>query len=65
MRIQDVETMVLSVPTRRTIADSHNVLDRFEIVVARVHSNEGISGTGFTLTVGTGGTSFEKPWRLI
>jgi len=56
MRIEDVETMVLSVPTRRTIADSHNVLDRFEMVVARVHSDEGISGTGFTLTVGTGGS---------
>jgi L-alanine-DL-glutamate epimerase-like enolase superfamily enzyme len=55
MRIQDVETMVLSIPTRRRIADSHNVLDRFEMVVALVQSDEGIFGTGYTVTVGSGG----------
>ena len=55
MRIREVESMVLAIPTRRRIADSHNVLDRFEMVVALVHGEEGVTGTGFTLTVGYGG----------
>jgi len=55
MKIQEVQSMVLAIPTRRTIADSHNVLDQFEIVLALVHTNEGITGSGYTLTVGYGG----------
>ncbi|MDH7501073.1 MAG: mandelate racemase/muconate lactonizing enzyme family protein, partial [candidate division NC10 bacterium] len=55
MKIREVESMVLAIPTRRTIADSHNVLDQFEMVLALVHSDEGITGSGYTLTVGWGG----------
>ena len=55
MRIREVESMVLAIPTRRRIADSHNVLERFEMVLALVHSEEGMTGTGYTLTVGSGG----------
>ena len=55
MRIREVESMVLAIPTRRRIADSHNVLDRFEMVLVLVHAEEGMTGTGFTLTVGYGG----------
>ncbi|MFH0871627.1 MAG: mandelate racemase/muconate lactonizing enzyme family protein [bacterium] len=55
MRISQVESMVLAIPTRREIADSHNVLRQFELVMALVHSDEGITGTGYTLTVGSGG----------
>ena len=50
MQITDVETMLIHFPTPRTIADSHNVFNKIEFVVALVHTDEGITGTGYTVT---------------
>jgi L-alanine-DL-glutamate epimerase-like enolase superfamily enzyme len=55
MKITSVNSVLLRVPTRRLIADSHNVLENFEAVLALLGTDEGISGTGYTLTVGYGG----------
>ncbi len=64
MKITDIETMVLAVPTKRVIADSQNVLHQFEMILARIHSDEGMSGTGYTLTVGSGGRLIKEAMDL-
>ena len=55
MKITDVESMLLHFPTPRLIADAHNILEKIEFVVALVRTDEGITGTGYTVTVGSGG----------
>ena len=55
MKVTDVESILLHFPTDRTIADAHNVLEKIEFVIALVHTDEGITGTGYTVTVGSGG----------
>jgi L-alanine-DL-glutamate epimerase-like enolase superfamily enzyme len=60
MKVTDVESILLHFPTKRTIADAHNVFDKIEFVIARVHTDEGITGTGYTITVGSGGRMIKE-----
>jgi len=56
MKITSLESILLHVPTRRLIADSHNLVEKFEVVLVRIGTDEGVAGSGYTLTVGYGGS---------
>ena len=57
MKITAVDTAILRIPTRKPIA-----LDfpHHSLVVAHVHTDEGVSGLGYTLAFGGGGAIFSK-----
>lgn len=54
MKITKVDAFDLHIPLGRTIADSFNVTDHVGAAGARLHTDEGIIGTGYTLTLGSG-----------
>lgn len=60
MKITSAESFLLQVPTQREIADSMQTLSFVEIVGLNVHTDEGIVGTGYTLTVGAGGSVIQN-----
>lgn len=60
MKITNVESFLLQVPLDRKIADSMQAFTYVEFVGTRVHTDEGISGTGYTLTVGAGGSVIKE-----
>jgi len=57
MRIETVETRVLRVPIRRAIADSMQHFTHFELPAVHLRTSTGIEGTGYSFTVGSGGST--------
>jgi L-alanine-DL-glutamate epimerase-like enolase superfamily enzyme len=56
MKITGTETFVLKVPIGSVIADSAQSVSSLEIVGLRIRTDRGITGTGYTVTVGYGGS---------
>ena len=60
MEISRAETFILQLPTGREIADSMQSVNFVEIVGINVSTDEGIRGTGYTVTVGAGGSVIKE-----
>jgi L-alanine-DL-glutamate epimerase-like enolase superfamily enzyme len=56
MKITRAESFLLQTPIRREIADSMQSFSFIEFAGVRVHTDEDVMGTGYTLTVGAGGS---------
>jgi len=56
MEITRAESFLLQVPLEREVADSMQAFSHGEFVGVNVHTDEGIVGTGYTITVGAGGS---------
>ena len=56
MQITSAESFILDVPVGRTMADSQRQVDILEFVGVNLASNAGITGCGYTVTVGAGGS---------
>lgn len=54
MKITSAESFVLDVPIGREIADSMQAVTSLEFAGIRIATDEGIEGTGYTVTVGAG-----------
>ena len=60
MKINKLESFVLKVPTGREIADSMQTVNNLEFAGLIVTTDNGISGTGYTVTVGHGGSVIQN-----
>src|SRR6185436_1590915 len=60
MKITRAESFMLQVPIRREIADGMQATSVLEFVGINVFTNDGISGTGYTITVGAGGSVIKE-----
>ena len=56
MKITHVETRLLKVPVESEIGDSKRSVSHLEFVCIRLVTSSGIVGTGYTITVGHGGS---------
>lgn len=56
MKITRAESFILKVPIGGVIADSMQSVSDIEFVGLRIETDEGLSGTGYTVTVGHGGS---------
>ena len=58
MKIIDVIPALYRIPLPVVLSDStHGDISHFELIAVRIHTDEGIEGTGYTFTPGTGGSS--------
>ena len=55
MHITAVDSFILTVPVGQTMGDSMQAVDKLEFVGLHLHTDSGITGTGYTITVGHGG----------
>jgi L-alanine-DL-glutamate epimerase-like enolase superfamily enzyme len=60
MRITGTDTFILSIPVGAEIADSMQSVQALEIVGLTVSTDDGFSGTGYTITVGFGGSVIKE-----
>lgn len=60
MRITETESFLLKVPIEREIADSQRSVSYLEFPGVRVSTDAGITGTGYTVTVGHGGSVIQE-----
>jgi len=60
MKITRAESFMLEVPIRHEIADSIQATRVLEFVGTIIATNEGITGTGYTITVGAGGSVIKE-----
>ncbi len=60
MKIIRAESFMLKVPIRREIADGMQATNVLEFVGVNVSTDEGITGTGYTITVGAGGSVIKE-----
>jgi len=60
MKITRAESFLLQVPIRHEIADSIQATRVLEFVGTNVSTDEGIIGTGYTITVGAGGSVIKE-----
>jgi L-alanine-DL-glutamate epimerase-like enolase superfamily enzyme len=60
MRITGTETFNLRVPLESPIVDSMQAVQALEIVGLKVATDSGITGTGYTITVGFGGSVIQE-----
>ena len=56
MKITGTQTFVLRIPTGGEMADSMQSVQHLEIVGLTIATDQGITGTGYTITVGHGGS---------
>jgi L-alanine-DL-glutamate epimerase-like enolase superfamily enzyme len=56
MKITRAESFILKAPIGGVIADSMQSVSDIEFVGIRIDTDEGLSGTGYTVTVGHGGS---------
>jgi L-alanine-DL-glutamate epimerase-like enolase superfamily enzyme len=56
MKITSVDSFLLLVPIGSTIADSMRAVNSIEFVGLKIATDDGILGTGYTVTVGFGGS---------
>jgi L-alanine-DL-glutamate epimerase-like enolase superfamily enzyme len=55
LKITGAESFILDIPIGHEIADSMQSVTHLEFVGLNIATDEGISGTGYTVTVGHGG----------
>jgi len=60
VRITAAESFLLRVPVGRAIADSMQLVTHLEFAGLTIATDEGIAGTGYTVTVGHGGSVIQK-----
>jgi len=61
MIIKNLETSCYRIPLRATMTDStHGDMTHFEVVMARVETNGGLHGLGYTYTIGQGGAAIRS-----
>lgn len=60
MKIKSVESFVLNVPIGSVIVDSMQSVSSLEFAGLTITADEGITGTGYTMTVGHGGGVIQK-----
>jgi L-alanine-DL-glutamate epimerase-like enolase superfamily enzyme len=60
MKITRAESFMLQVPIGREIADGMQATRVLEFVGVNISTDEGISGTGYTITVGAGGSVIKE-----
>jgi len=60
MKIKEAQSFLLKVPTQRKVADSMQSINFIEIVGINIFTDEDIMGTGYTLTVGAGGSVIQN-----
>jgi L-alanine-DL-glutamate epimerase-like enolase superfamily enzyme len=60
MKITRAESFILDVPIGGEIADSMQSVTSLEFVGLQIFTDEGFSGTGYTVTVGAGGDVIQK-----
>jgi L-alanine-DL-glutamate epimerase-like enolase superfamily enzyme len=60
MKITAAESFVLKVPVGNAIADSMQFVTHLEFAGLKIATDADISGTGYTMTVGVGGTVIQK-----
>jgi L-alanine-DL-glutamate epimerase-like enolase superfamily enzyme len=60
VKITSAESFVLRVPVGSAIADSMQHVTHLEFVGLTVSTDDGVSGTGYTITVGHGGAVIQK-----
>lgn len=60
MKVVDAQSFLLRVPIGRTIGDSMQSVTDLEIVGLTLATDEVIAGTGYTITVGHGGTVLQS-----
>jgi L-alanine-DL-glutamate epimerase-like enolase superfamily enzyme len=60
VEITGVESFVVRVPVTDPIRDSINLVEAFEFPGLIVRTDSGLEGTGFTLTLGTGGEPIQS-----
>ncbi len=60
MKVTGAESFILDIPIGSEIADSMQSVSRLEFVGLQIHTDEGISGTGYTVTVGCGGSVIQN-----
>jgi L-alanine-DL-glutamate epimerase-like enolase superfamily enzyme len=56
MKVTQAESFLLRIPVGREIADSKRSVSELEFVGIRLRTDTGLSGTGYTVTVGHGGS---------
>jgi L-alanine-DL-glutamate epimerase-like enolase superfamily enzyme len=57
MRIDSIQTRLYRVPPSVRIQDSIQAVDRWEWIVTTVHTDTGLTGTGWSYTLGMGGSA--------
>jgi L-alanine-DL-glutamate epimerase-like enolase superfamily enzyme len=60
MNVSGAESFLLNVPIGKDIADSMQAVTHLEFVGLRIDTDGGISGTGYTVTVGHGGSVIQN-----
>lgn len=60
MKITRAESFMLKVPMQRAIADGMQTVSILEFVGVQVFTDEHITGTGYTITVGAGGSVIKE-----
>ena len=60
MKVTAAESFLLRVPVGRGIADSMQFVTHLEFAAIKVATDAGIEGTGYTITVGHGGSVIQK-----
>src|SRR3954471_3239077 len=60
MKITRAESFMLKVPIRREIADGMQSTSVLEFVGLNISTDEGFTGTGYTITVGAGGSVIKE-----
>jgi L-alanine-DL-glutamate epimerase-like enolase superfamily enzyme len=60
MKITGAESFLLDIPIGGEIADSMQSVTSLEFVGLQIFTDAGISGTGYTVTVGAGGDVIQK-----
>ncbi len=60
MKITGTDTFLLRTPLGGAIADSMQSVENLEIVGIRISTDAGITGTGYTITVGYGGSVIQE-----
>src|SRR5487761_23698 len=59
MKLAEIQSGIFHVPTEKLITDSQHSLDSVEVVTCTVKTTDGLSGLGFTYTIGTGGLAIK------
>jgi L-alanine-DL-glutamate epimerase-like enolase superfamily enzyme len=60
MKIVNAESFLLKVPASRPFADSMRTVSFLELIGLKINTEEGITGTGYTVTVGAGGSVIQN-----
>ena len=60
MKISGAESFLLDIPIGSEIADSMQSVTSLEFVGLKIHTDAGITGTGYTVTVGCGGSVIQN-----